>query len=81
MKTRVRKWGKDLAVRISKGISQQSGVAVGDLLAVDVDGNGAIVLTPTRRQKYRLHDLLKGMTKRNMHDEVRFSGSAGREIW
>lgn len=81
METRAQKWGNSLAVRISKGVAQKAGVSVDDTLEVDVDSDGAIVLTPRRRQKYRLNDLLKGMTKENMHTEIGFGGPVGREVW
>ena len=81
METKAQKWGNSLAVRVPKGIAQKAGVSVDDTLDVDVDDAGAIVLTPRRRQKYRLSDLLKGMTKENMHDDIDFGRPVGREAW
>lgn len=81
METKAQKWGNSLAVRVPKGIAQKAGVSVDDTLDVDVDGDGAIVLTPRRRQKYRLNDLIKRMTKENMHDDIDFGRPVGREAW
>lgn len=80
METKAQKWGNSLAVRVPKGVAQQVGVSVNDPLDIEVSG-GAIVLKPRRRQKYRLNDLLKGITKENMHDEIDFGAPVGREVW
>lgn len=80
METKAKKWGNSLGVLVPKGIAEQAGVAVNDRLNIEVD-NGAIVLKLRRRQKYRLNDLLKGITKENMHDEIDFGGPVGREVW
>jgi antitoxin component of MazEF toxin-antitoxin module len=33
------------------------------------------------RRKYRLKDLLRGITAKNVHDEVDTGGPVGREVW
>jgi len=81
MKTEAQKWGNSLAVRVPKGIAKQAGVAVNDILDIEVADSGVIVLKPHRRRKYRLNDLLKGMTKKNMHQEIHFGPPIGREVW
>lgn len=80
METKAQKWGNSLAIRVPKGIAQQAGVSVNDPLDIEVSG-GVIVLKPRRRQKYRLNDLLKEITKENMHDEIEFGAPVGREAW
>jgi antitoxin MazE len=81
MKTKAQKWGNSLAVRVPKGIAEQAGVTVDDTLDIEVADSGVIVLKPHRCRKYRLNDLLKGMTKENMHEAVDFGPPIGREVW
>jgi antitoxin MazE len=81
MKTKAQKWGNSLAVRVPKGITEQAGVGVNDVLDIEVAKDGVICLRPRRRQKYRLNDLLKGMTKENMPSEIGFGRPVGREVW
>lgn len=81
METKAQKWGNSLAIRVPKGIAQQAGVSVDDRLDIEVATDGVIVLKPRRRRKYRLNDLLKGITKENMHDEIDFGRPVGRELW
>jgi antitoxin MazE len=38
-----------------------------------------LVVRPHLRRVYRLEDLLKRITPRNVHDEVDFGGLVGRE--
>ncbi len=81
MKTKAQKWGNSLAVRVPKGITEQAGVGVNDTLDIEVVEGGVILLTPRRRRKYRLNDLLKGMTKENMSTGIDFGRTVGREVW
>ena len=79
MKAKAQKWGNSLAVRVPKAIAEQAGVAANDALEIEVLEDGVIVLKPLRRRRdYRLSDLLKGITKDNLHAEIDFS-RAGRE--
>jgi len=42
---------------------------------------GRIVIEPVRRKKYKLDDLLKGITKDNIHQELDFGRPEGKEVW
>ena len=41
---------------------------------------GNIVLKPRLRRDFRLESLLKGITKRNVHEAVEFGPPVGREL-
>ena len=78
MKTTAQKWGNSLAIRVPKSIAQQAGLKVKDALDIEVR-KGTLVLTPHLRRVYRLEDLLKRMTPRNVHKALDFGGPVGRE--
>jgi antitoxin MazE len=78
MKTTAQKWGNSLAVRVPKSIAQQAGLKVKDDLDIEVR-KGTLVLRPHLRRIYRLEDLVKRITPRNIHTEIDFGGPAGRE--
>jgi len=78
MKTTAQKWGNSLAIRVPKSIAQQAGLKVKDDLDIEVR-KGALVLTPHLRRVYRLDDLVKRITPRNVHMEIDFGGPVGRE--
>lgn len=80
MRTKAQKWGNSLAVRVPKGAAEKAGIQVEDTLEVDVQG-GAIVLRPERHRKYRLNDLVRKITKKNLHGELDFGGPKGREVF
>ena len=67
-----------MGVRIPKEVARRAEVDVGTPVEV-VAERGVIVLRPTRRPKYRLKDLLKGMKPRQLHGEVDFGPDVGRE--
>ena len=78
MKTTAQKWGNSLAIRVPKSIAQQAGLKVKDDLDIEVR-KGVLVLRPHLRRVYRLEDLVKLMTPRNVHKELDFGGPVGRE--
>ena len=80
MQTKIQKWGNSLAVRIPKAFVNEAHVAYGTLVDLSVD-NGKIVIDPRTEPEYRLEDLLKGVTKRNVHAEVEIGEAVGREAW
>jgi antitoxin MazE len=78
MKTTAQKWGNSLAIRVPKSIAQQAGLKVKDDLDIEVR-KGTLVLKPRLRRVYRLEDLVKRMTPRNVHTEIDFGRPVGRE--
>jgi antitoxin MazE len=78
MKTTAQKWGNSLAIRVPKSIAQQAGLKVKDDLDIEVR-KGVLVLRPHLRRVYRLEDLLKRMTPRNVHKEFDLGRPIGRE--
>ena len=80
MQTTIQKWGNSLAVRIPKAFVKEAHVAYGTPVNLSVD-DGKIVIDPRTGPEYRLDDLLKGVTKRNLHAEVETGDAVGREVW
>ncbi|MFA4945796.1 MAG: AbrB/MazE/SpoVT family DNA-binding domain-containing protein [Lentisphaeria bacterium] len=80
MTTRVQKWGHSFAVRIPCAIAQSSQLTIG--AEVDVEWkDGAILIVPAKGKKTSLADLLKGVTKDNLHGEVTTGSPIGSEVW
>jgi len=80
MQTTIQQWGNSLAVRIPKSLIQEMRVvrgAIVDLSVVD----GKIVMEPHAEHEYRLEDLLKGVSRQNLHAAVETDGPVGREVW
>lgn len=40
-----------------------------------------ILVKPVSKRQFQLDDLLKGVTKKNSHDEFTSGGPRGKEIW
>jgi len=80
MQTTIQKWGNSLAVRIPTAFAKETHVACGTAVELSVD-DGRLVMDPRTEPEYRLEDLLKGVTKRNLHAEVETGGPVGREVW
>ena len=66
-------------MRIPKAFVKEAHVAYGTSVDLSV-ADGKIVIDPHAEPEYRLEDLLKGVTKRNVHAEVDTGEAVGREI-
>ena len=79
MQTKIQKWGNSLAIRIPKTFVREAHVAYGTPVDLSVN-DGKIVIEPHTDPEYRLDDLLKGVTKHNIHAEVETGEAVGREM-
>jgi len=80
MVTKVRKWGNSLAVRIPKALAREIEAECGCEVNLEVE-NGRLVITPVKRPRYTLKELLAGITPENLHGEVDWGPPMGREVW
>ena len=78
------RWGNSLAVRIPKALAEALKVSNGNQAEIKVE-NGTLVLRPIvkpgRKPRYTLDELLRGMTKDNVPQEVDWGPSRGNEVW
>ena len=79
-----RKWGNSLAVRIPKALADAVKVSDGKRAEIKVE-NGSLVLRPIvkpgRKPRYTLDELLNGMTRDNVPQEVDWGLQRGNEAW
>ncbi|RMF16053.1 MAG: AbrB/MazE/SpoVT family DNA-binding domain-containing protein [Candidatus Dadabacteria bacterium] len=80
MKTRVRKWGNSLGVRIPKSFAEQINVVEGAEIDIAVS-DGKLVLKPVVAPRYRLEDLVSEIRPSNLHGEVDTGEPVGNELW
>ena len=80
VQTRITKWGNSLGLRIPKALAEETAVQEGsrvEILALD----GELVVRPLRTPRHTLAELLSGITKGNLHEEVDTGPAVGREGW
>lgn len=80
MLTKIQKWGNSLGLRIPKSFAEQTGVKAGSTVDISID-NGRLVVRSVRARPYRLEDLLSGVKKANLHDEISTGEAVGREAF
>jgi antitoxin MazE len=80
MSTVVSKWGNSLAIRIPKTWAEQVQLKEGTDVNLSVSGD-SLVITPKKRKKYSLDELLAGMTPDKFHPEIDTGISMGNEVW
>jgi antitoxin MazE len=78
------RWGNSLAVRIPKALAEALKVSDGKQAEINVE-NGTLVLRPIvkpgRKPRYTLDELLRGMTKDNVPQELDWGPARGKEAW
>ena len=80
MRVQVQKWGNSLALRIPKPFAEDVGVGEGTVVDVSIS-KGRLIATPVASRRIRLDDLLRRITKRNLHGETGTGLPVGREAW
>jgi len=80
MITRVQKWGNSLAVRIPKSVAEDIRLNSGKTVNLTVR-DGRIVIASVFQRRFRLNDLLRGVTARNRRAEVSTGNAVGQEVW
>ena len=80
MRAVVKKWGNSASVRIQKHMLESVRLGVDDTVELREE-LGRIVIEPLKRKEFKLNELLRGVTKKNVHREVDFGAPVGREVW
>lgn len=80
MRVHIQKWGNSLALRIPKPFAEDTKVKEGTVVDLSVS-EGKLVAAPVRKKKATLRQLLAKVNKGNIHCEVDFGPSVGRESW
>jgi antitoxin MazE len=80
VKTRIRKWGNSLGLRIPRSLASEAAVDDGSAVDITVE-SGDLVIRPLRRRRYSLDELLAGIDDENRHGEVSTGAPVGNESW
>ena len=75
MKTHLQRWGNSLGMRSPRVLAQQSGLADGAPVGMDMQ-DGALVI---RRKKGTLVELLAAIYPDRLHEKISFGEQVGRE--
>lgn len=80
MTTKIQRWGNSLALRIPKSFAKDVHLSSGAVVDLIISG-GRLVIDPTPKSKYSLAELLKKISKTNLHSEINTGKAIGREVW
>jgi antitoxin MazE len=80
VKATIRKWGNSATVRIPASMLQAAHLDLDELVGVREEA-GRIGIEPVRERTYDLDVLLKGITRKNLHNPVDFGPPSSREVW
>ncbi len=80
MLTKVQKWGNSLALRIPKAFALDAQLENDSLVEISIV-EGQIIITPVVAPSWTLEELLAGINKNNLHNEVDTGFAVGNEAW
>jgi len=80
MRTKIQKWGNSLALRIPKPFAIEAGMDKDTPVEISLK-QGKLVISKAIPDEYSLTELLSEVTSENIHREVAFGDSTGKEIW
>jgi antitoxin MazE len=80
VRTKIQKWGNSLGLRIPRSFAQEAGVEAGSEVDLSIR-RGELIVKPARPAKYRLAELLRQVTSKNIHAEVNAGVPVGKEGW
>ena len=80
MHTKIQKWGNSLALRIPRVFADQVKIQKGSDVDISVD-DGKLLISVISKEEYSLEDFLSKIDENNIHEEITFGDSAGREVW
>jgi len=80
VQTKIQKWGNSLGLRIPKSFAAEAQVEEGTTVDMSVQ-NGRLLLRPLRARKYTLNVLVRKVSRKNLHTEIRTGRAVGREVW
>lgn len=82
MTTTIQKWGNSYAVRLPKEAIDALNLRAGNMVTVrESVQHGTLTITPVKRPKHTLAEMLSRITNENRHGEVDWGDAVGNEVW
>jgi len=75
----VKKWGNSPSVRLPVAVMREAELNVDDVVNINVDEEGRIILSPVRNDAPSLESMLTAITDENLHHEITFGQPQGKE--
>jgi len=80
MLTKVQRWGNSLALRIPKAFALDAQLENDSIVEISVV-DGQIIVKPVSAPSWSLEELLAGINKKNIHQEIDTGLAMGNEVW
>lgn len=78
--THIRKWGNSLAIRFPQSLLAQLNLSENGEVEISLE-KGRLILSPVKKPKYSLDELLTQITPETLHSENTFGKPVGKEVW
>jgi antitoxin MazE len=75
----LKKWGNSVGIRLPSALLKETRLRENQRVEV-LARKGEIVIKPSNARRYRLSDLISGITPKNRHVSVEFGRPVGSEL-
>ncbi len=79
MKTKIKKWGNSLGIRIPKAFASELGLQDDSTVEVSISDHELVIRRSS--PQYSLENLVARISKKNLHSEEDFGLPTGGEVW
>jgi antitoxin MazE len=76
----VRRWGNSAAVRIPASVLHAAALRIDEAVTIRAEEGRIIIEKPAPSRRYKLDDLLAGITDENAHEPIGTGRPVGREV-
>ncbi len=80
MLTNIKKWGNSAAIRLPASLMKSADIDLDSEVRI-TEKNGKIIIEPIKKNEYSLEELVDEITPENMHSEMDWGKSVGKEKW
>ena len=82
MTSKIHKWGNSLAIRIPANLAKELHLSSGSSVEIKSTKAGALIVPiQVKQKKVSLSEMMRGITKEQLHEVVEWGKPAGKEIW
>jgi antitoxin MazE len=82
VENKVQKWGNSLGLCIPSALAAELGIESGTTVSISVENKCLTVkVKATKKSAYRLAEMLKQISKKNLHDAIETGSPLGKEAW
>ncbi|MEE9167660.1 MAG: AbrB/MazE/SpoVT family DNA-binding domain-containing protein [Candidatus Neomarinimicrobiota bacterium] len=80
MRTKIQKWGNSLALRIPKAFAKETNISDKSIVNLSIEDDHLVIFPIDEPDEYELDSLLSQIDQTNLHSEINWGQTVGKEL-